>query len=256
VRKLEKIVISIILMILPLGLFAQITAEDIVRLMERNQVHATSRSSGSLVITNSFGERTKTFTVVSEGTDNLLLEFTNKEERGQKILRNKDEIYLYYPKTQAIKRIQGGALKESVFGSDFTYEDLTGEKGILALYDVSFGNEGAIPADIDSKGNPILSPCYHLVLSGKASVAYPFQDLYIDAGRFFTRRAFYKSLNNVPLKQLDVIETRELAGTIFPSRFVMKDLLKNNSTTEFILDAMEIDIPLPADQFSLEKLAF
>ena len=66
--------------------FAQ-SAEQIVRRMEANQRFRTQEAEGSLVITDRFGSRTKTFRSYAEGQERMLLAFTNVEEKGQKILR-------------------------------------------------------------------------------------------------------------------------------------------------------------------------
>ncbi|HEQ71968.1 MAG TPA: outer membrane lipoprotein-sorting protein [Spirochaetia bacterium] len=242
-----RLTIAIVVLV-PALIFAAMTAEEVIRKMEKNQVHQTATSTGRLVITNRFGTKVKTFNVWTEGSDKMLIEFTNKEERGQKILRLADEIYVYYPKAEGVVRLQGGALKESIFGSDFTYEDLTGEKGFLDLYTVAFAASGTVEVEGVS--------CWHLKLSGKKPVAYPFQELWVDAEKFVMRKAVYYALNNTALKELTVEETMTRKGKIFPSRFLMRDLLRQNSTTEFILETIQIDVPLPANQFSLERLKF
>jgi outer membrane lipoprotein-sorting protein len=211
----KRLLGTMCLIALPLFAFAQMKAEEIIKLMEKNEVHSTSKISGKLLITNRFGTKTKTFNAATQGNDKTLIEFTNKEERGQKILRLKDEIYVYYPKSNGVVRLQGGALKESIFGSDLTYEDLTGEKGLLDLYTVEFATAGTEAVDG--------TPCYHLKLTGKAAVAYPFQELWVEASRFVTRKAVYFSLTNQPLKEMDVKTTKELNGKVFPSDILMTD---------------------------------
>ncbi len=183
-----------LLLAAPAAAFAQMTAEQVVRQVEKNEVYSTSTSSGKLLITNRFGTKTKTFTSATQGADKLLIEFTNKEEQGQKILRLGDQIYVYYPRSNSVVRMQGGALKDSIFGSDFTYEDLTGEKSILDLYRVEFAQPAAETVDGVA--------CYHLKLTGKVPVAYPFKELWVETGRFVTRKAVFYSLTNQPLKQM------------------------------------------------------
>jgi hypothetical protein len=94
------------------------------------------------------------------------------------------------------------------------------------------------------------------MLTGVEPVAYPFQELWVDAELFVTRRAIYYSLTKKPLKQMEVKATKQLKGKTFPSHFIMTDVLKKNSSTEFILDTIQIDIPLPANQFTLQRLKF
>ncbi|MBN1798332.1 MAG: outer membrane lipoprotein-sorting protein [Spirochaetales bacterium] len=236
----------------PSILFAQITPEQIIKNAEYNQVHDTSKSTGKMIITNRFGTQQKTFEAVAQGEDNMLLTFTNIEERGQKILRLKDEIYLYFPDAEGLLRLQGGALKESVMGSSFSYEDLTGEKGLLDLYTVSFIE--TTPVQIEISGTSY--SCYHLKLKGKRSVAYPEQELWIDSSNFVVRRAVYKSLSGRALKELVVERVERISGKYVPVQFNMIDKLQKNSQTRFIIENLRINVALRPDEFSLERLSF
>jgi outer membrane lipoprotein-sorting protein len=224
-----------------------LSAEDIVKRMEDNRRFRTEEAEGSLIITDRFGARTKAFLSYAEGEDRMLLAFTNPEEKGQKILRLQDEIYLYFPDAEEVIRLQGAALKESVMGSDFSYEDLTGEKSILDLYNVTL--LGSEPLDGREQ--------YRLELKAKGrGVAYPLQRLWIDAAQFIPRKAEYYALSGRLLKTLEVLETKQVGGRTVMTRAIMRDAMKKNSSTEFRVDQVKIDEPLPRNIFSLEALSW
>jgi outer membrane lipoprotein-sorting protein len=226
--------------------FAQ-SAEDIVRRLEANQRFRTQEAEGALIITDRFGSRTKTFVSYAEGRERMLLAFTNPEEKGQKILRLQDEIYLYFPDAEEVVRLQGSALKEAVMGSDFSYEDLTGEKSLLDLYEVRLlGSE-----KLQGREQHLLE----LKARGRG-VAYPLQKLWVDAVEFIPRRAEYYALSGRLLKTLEVLEVRQVAGRSVMSRAIMRDALKKNSSTEFRVDRVKLDQPLPKNLFSLEALSW
>ena len=133
-----------------------------LKIVSQDQGHdARLIGHGNLVfdffITDRFGSRTKTFILYAEGADKMLIEFTNPEERGQKIMRLEDEIYLYFPDAEEVIRLQGSALKESVMGSDFSYEDMTGEGDLLDQYEVTLLGEQMV----DGRRH------YHLELEAK-----------------------------------------------------------------------------------------
>jgi outer membrane lipoprotein-sorting protein len=220
---------------------------EIVRRMEKNQVHKTAESQGSIVITDRFGPRTKTFKASSMGTDKMLIEFTNLEEAGQKILRSGDEIYLYFPEAEEVIRLQGSGLKDSVMGSDFSYEDLTGEKGLLDLYTVEM--EGS--EKVDGRD------CFILKLTGKKKdIAYPLQRMWVDSELFVTRRASYFSLSGKPLKEMTVSEIREVSGKNIPTRLEMRDLMKKNTSAVFQISKITIDAPIDPKIFTREELSW
>jgi outer membrane lipoprotein-sorting protein len=241
-----------IFLILTFGLIAAlgvsaITAEEIVRNVERNQINEAERIEGSLIISDRFGSRTKTFVSYAAGADKMLLEFTNPEERGQKILRLEDEIYLYFPEAEEVIHLQGSALKESVMGSDFSYEDMTGEGDLLDQYEVTLLGEEMI----DGRKN------YHLELEAKKrGLAYPRQEAWIDAETWVTTRADSYSLSGRLLKEMELGDVRKVAGKYVPHYIIMRDAMKKKSSTEMRIHKIDLQADLPPDIFSLEELTW
>ena len=220
---------------------------EIVQRLEENQVQKTAQFEGSFTITDSFGTRTKTFKAWSSGKDKMLVEFTNPEEAGQKILRISDDIYLYFPEAEEVIHLQGSALKDSVMGSDFSYEDLTGEKGLLDLYTVEAeGNE-----TVDGR------ECYVLKLTGKKKdIAYPVQRLWVDAELFVSRKSTSFSLSGKPIKEMVVKDVRAVAGRNIPVRTELRDLMKKGSLTVFTMAGVKLDLPLSPKLFSRDELSW
>lgn len=224
-----------------------INAEEIIRKMEENQVHGSSYSEGKLLVEDRFGIKESTFRSWSQGEDKMLLEFTSRAERGQKILRTEDEIYLYFPDADDLIRLQGAALRDSVLGSDLSYEDMTGDKGILDSYQVSLLGE----EEVDG------FPCYKIELKATSrDVPYPREIMWVDSKLFVFRRVHRFSLSGRLLKEMQILGLQESHGKIFPVRMLMEDAMKSNSSTEFIMTKVEIDIDLPEDIFSLRELSW
>jgi outer membrane lipoprotein-sorting protein len=241
-----------ILLILALGLTAAlsvsaITAEEIVANVERNEINEEERIEGSMIISDRFGSRVKTFVSYAAGADKMLLEFTNPEERGQKILRLEDEIYLYFPEAEEVIHLQGSALKESVMGSDFSYEDMTGEGDLLDQYKVTLLGEQMI----DGRKH------YHLELEAKKrGLAYPKQEAWVDAEYWVMTRANSYSLSGRLLKEMELGDIRKVAGKYVPHYIIMRDAMKKNSSTEMRIEAIDLRADLPPDIFSLEELTW
>jgi outer membrane lipoprotein-sorting protein len=229
------------------SMISALTAEEILREMESNRVHRTETAEGSMIITDRFGSRTKTFELYAEGEGKMLIKFTNPEERGQKIMRLNEEIYLYFPDAEEVIRLRGSALKESVMGSDFSYEDMTGERELLDLYRPRL-------LDTVTEGGRKL---YVLELEARErGVAYPRQKIWVDAENLVLSRAEYYALSNRLLKSLEVLEVMRVAGKAVPSRMIMRDEMKKSSSTEFVVSSLRVDEPLPPGVFSLESLSW
>ena len=242
----------ILLLILTFGLLAAlnvsaITAEEIVKNVERNEINEAERIDGSMIISDRFGSRTKTFISYASGSDKMLLEFTNPEERGQKILRLEDEIYLYFPEAEEVIHLQGSALKESVMGSDFSYEDMTGEGELLDQYAVTLLGEESIEG----------RKHYHLELKArKRGLAYPKQEAWIDAETWVMTRANAYSLSGRLLKEMELGDIRVVAGKYVPHYIIMRDAMKKKSSTEMRIEVIDLAAELPPDIFSLEELTW
>ena len=231
----------------PLTVAAQ-SAEQFIRNMEANQVHDTSIIEGRIIITDRFGERASDFITYNRGTEDSLLEFTSAAERGQKVLRTSDEIYLFYPDAAEIIRIQGAALRESLLGSDVSYEDMTGNRGLLDDYRVTISGTDTV------NGAP--TTIVELRATSASDVAYPRQLLWIDNKDYVLLKAEQYALSGKLLKVTETQETTVQQGKIFPIRQTIEDKLKRNSQTEVVFETIRIDASLPRNIFSLEELSF
>ncbi len=244
---MKRFALLICIALLPAVSAAAQSAEEIIQRLEANQTHETSRVEGRMVIHDRFGRRTTEFIMFARGTDDALIEFTSAEEAGQKVLRTGDEIYLYYPDASELIRLQGAALRQSMLGSDVSYEDMTGNRGYLDTYDVRVTDR----EEIDG------SPCHVLELEATSrDVAYPRQKLWVDAELYVMRKAEQYALSGRLLKVMEVEELMREEGKIFPSHITIRDQLKQDTRTEFIIEEARINIDLPNRIFSVEELTW
>jgi outer membrane lipoprotein-sorting protein len=224
-----------------------LTAEEIIDRMEENQTHETGIYEGEMIITDRFGDRRSSFKVWAQGTEYTLIEFTSREEAGQKVLRTENEIYLYYPDAAETIRLQGAALRESMLGSDVSYEDMTGGKGLRDSYSFTLLEEERVDG----------RDCYQIEMNAKSrNVAYPKQIIWVDKEQFVMRRSHQFALSGRLLKETEVLETAEIEGLIFPVRYRITDKMKRSSGTEFRLINPQVNVPLPRGIFSLEELSW
>jgi outer membrane lipoprotein-sorting protein len=169
----------LISLLIPVTAFA-LTGEEIIRKADDMQVFDTSEAIGEMRIKDRFGIKTSTFKSWSRGTDESLIEFTSLAERGQKILRTEDELYLYYPDAEELIRMQGSMLRQSMLGSDVSYEDMTGGKDRISQYDVVLEGEENV------KGHA----CYVLMMTAKVrTVPYPKEKVWVDKETFIVWKA-------------------------------------------------------------------
>ncbi len=244
--KIVRKLLFVILILVPLSLFS-ITPEEIIERLEDNIVFDTSYMEGSMIIHDRFGEKVSTFIGYSEGTDNSLIEFTSVEEEGMKILRTENEIYLFYPEAEELIRMQGDALKDSILGSDISYEDMTGGKSLLDSYNVTLDGTETIDG----------SECYIVTMIAKTNdVPYYKQTMWVDTDNFIYRQVHKYSRSGRLIKEISISDIRNINGQYISFYMVLVDTLKSNSSTEFIIDELEIDERLPRNIFSLDELTW
>ncbi len=222
-------------------------AASIVRRMEANQVFETSRFEAKLSVTNSFGTTENDFTTWQRRGGDTLIEITSGPDRGQKVLRQGRNIYLFYPDADEVIWLKGSALKNSMMGSDFSYEDLTDDRTILDRYSATLEGEQ------DFAGRP----CWRLTLTAKTrSETYTKQELWVDKETDVALHGIYYSASGKALRDMVASDVRTVGGKRVPFKTVMKDLLKRNSATEMAIARAEIDIPIPERYFNREQLSW
>lgn len=233
------------------GLAAQtaggLTAEALVAKLDRNESGTSTHFVGTITVEDRYGIKASGFESWSQGADQSLVVFTSGEEKGQKILRKGDTIYVAYPDADKPVKIQGAALKDSVAGSDFSYEDMAGDRSYAARY------TPRIVAEETRDG----VECAVLELKArKSGLAYPLLKVWIALSDFSVRKMEKYSLNNRLLKTLDVLAVIQSSGRTIPSKTVMADALKTKSKTLFEVSKAELDLKVDAKLFSLEELTW
>lgn len=243
----RRTLLMIALLLFAVASLSAVTAEEIIRALDANTSFASSHSRGTIITVDRLGERTSTFEAWSKGDATSLIEFTSLAERGQRILRTGSSLYLYYPEADQLIRLQGAALRQSVLGSDLSYEDMTREGSTLASYDATLVGEESIAS----------SRCWIVELVAKSrNSAYPIQTLWVDQELSVVRKGVYATAAGRALKEMEVIALMEVGGITMAKESRVVDLLKRGSSTTMRVDSIEIDIPLPDALFSLENLSW
>ena len=240
------LILALLLFSIPAMLFA-LSADEIIQETDRLSTFETTYSTGSIQTTDRFGTKTSLFKSWTQGKKDSLIEFTSKAERGQKILRIEGSLYLFYPDAEQLIRMQGAALRQSMLGSDISYEDMTEEKNTLDNYTATL--EGLETF----KG----SECYVLTLTAKTkSVAYPIQKIWVDKESFLVWKAEYSTQAGRLLKEMEVLETFQTGDRVLPAKSKIEDKMKKDSFTVMSVDSFEANPKLDKSIFTLENLTW
>ena len=230
-----------------LGQSDNMTVQDIIKAMDHN-LNAKSRVMTSKMIVH--GRRTSR-TIESRnwvvGIDQAFTEYLSPpREAGTKMLKLYDKLWIYSPQTDRVIQISGHMLRQSVMGSDMSYNDMMEDRPLEELYEATL--EGSVL--IDGRDHWIM----HLEAKVKG-LSYPKRRAWIDKEYLLPMKEELYGKSGKLLKTSTMDGIKKVQGRWFPSRFIFKDELKRNSKgTEWHIDDIEFDLDIPESRFSKAKL--
>jgi len=238
-----KILISILSFAFLLGQSNDMSVQDIIRAMDEN-LNAKSRVLTSKMVVH--GRRTSR-TIESKnwviGIDLAFTEYLSPpREKGTKMLKLGDKLWTYSPQTDRVIQISGHMLRQSVMGSDMSYNDMMEDRPLIELYEATL--EGSV--EIDGRDHWIM-----LLEAKVKGLSYPKRRAWIDKEYLLPTKEELYAKSGKLLKTSTMDGIKKVQGRWFPSRFVFKDELKRNSKgTEWVIDEIEFDSVIPESRFS------
>jgi outer membrane lipoprotein-sorting protein len=181
------------------------------------------------------------------GIDQAFTEYLSPpREAGTKMLKLYDKLWTYSPQTDRVIQISGHMLRQSVMGSDMSYNDMMEDRPLEELYKATL--EGSVL--IDGRDHWIM----HLEAKAKG-LSYPKRRAWIDKEYLLPMKEELYAKSGKLLKTSTMDGIKKIQGRWFPSRFIFKDELKRNSKgTEWHIDDIEFDAEIPKSRFSKAKL--
>jgi outer membrane lipoprotein-sorting protein len=166
-------------------------------------------------------------------------------EAGTKMLKLGGELWTYTPSSDRIIKISGHMLRQSVMGSDLSYEDMMEDRELSDIYD----------AEVTGEDNVLERPCWVLTLTASVpDIAYFTRELWVDQARNIVLRENRYGKSGTLLKTTEVLEVERRDGRWVATRAVFKDALKSGDGTEFSISSIEFDTDIPDYIFSKAAL--
>ena len=177
------------------------------------------------------------------GTDLAFTEYLSPPRAaGTKMLKLGEKLYTYSPQTDRVIQVSGHMLRQSVMGSDMSYNDMMEDRPMEELYKATI--EGS--AKVDGRDHWIM------VLDAKVKgLSYPKRRSWVDKEYLLPIKEELYAKSGKLLKTASLKGIKKIQGRWFPSKFVYKDELKRNSKgTEWIIDNIEFNKKIPDSRFS------
>ncbi|PKP38349.1 MAG: outer membrane lipoprotein-sorting protein [Bacteroidetes bacterium HGW-Bacteroidetes-14] len=226
-----------------------INGQDGKEILERIDQNLSSKNriiESSMTIHGRRSSRTITSRSWTEGDKKSFTEYlTPASEAGTKMLKLDGQLWIYTPSADRTIQISGHLLRQSVMGSDLSYEDMMDDRKLSDVYNVTVTGKDTL-----QKRDVLV-----LELVAKVSdVAYYKQKMWIDAERFVPLRQEMYARSGQLLKRTELTDVKKIQNRWYPSKVVYKDMLKDGKGTEFVTTSIKFDQSIPDHIFSKASL--
>jgi len=203
-------------------------------------------STSEMVIQGRRGSRSIKSKSWLQGMDKSFTEYlAPAREKGTKMLKLEDQLWIYMPSTDRIIKISGHMLRQSVMGSDLSYEDFMEDPELSKLYEAKVVAEEVF----------LERPCWVLELTSKGGdIAYHSRKIWVDKERFVSLKEERFAKSGKLLKTFTVMKVSRIKNRWIPTQVVFKDELKSGKGTEFFLESIELNANIPEHIFTKASL--
>jgi len=209
------------------------SGKEILDKVDQNMASKSQIVTSKMIIHGQRSSRTIEAKTWTEGEKRSFTEYlAPAREKGTKMLKLEDELWIYSPSTDRIIKISGHMLRQSVMGSDLSYEDMMDNSKLLEDYDAT-----VTETVMFNETN-----CWVLELQAKtADVNYQIRKIWVDKDRFIPLKEEMYAKSGKLLKKTELSDIKKIGNRWYPMRIVFKDMLKKGDGTEFIVDEIEFD---------------
>jgi outer membrane lipoprotein-sorting protein len=219
-----------------MSLFAQ-SGREILQRVDENTVVTSASYDATMVISLGGTVREKRFTGYAEGKERAYMEFTYPaRDKGTRFLKIHEEMWMYLPAVEKATKIAGHMLRQSMMGSDFSYDDVLENEKLIEFYEVELTGTDTIDGE----------QCYVLELTAKVpDVSYYSRKLWVDKSRYVTLKAELFAKSGKLLKEITISAFKNIGRYRFPTSIKMVNKLRQDTYTELLLDNVKLDVQIP-----------
>ena len=222
------------------------SGEAILRKVDQNISSKNRVFESTMIIHGRRSTRSITSKSWSEGDKKSFSEYLSPAaEAGTKMLKLEGQLWIYTPSADRTIQISGHMLRQSVMGSDLSYEDMMDDRKLTDIYDSKVTGKDTL------QGRDVIV----LELTARLTdVAYHRQKMWIDAERFVPLRQEMYAKSGQLLKRMELSNVERIQGRWFPKTMIYKDMLKEGKGTEFRITKIQFDAAIPEHIFSKASL--
>ena len=245
IRFKHTIQIVVLLLLTNSILWAQPSGQEILDRIDANMSADTRYVKSQMVIHGPRSSRTIESESWGQGKSSFTEYLAPAREKGTKMLKLEDQLWIYSPSTDRTIQISGHMLRQSVMGSDLSYEDMMDDRKLSELYDAGvIGSETIGDSD-----------CWILEMKAmEEDVAYQMRKLWVDKNKYIPLKEELYAKSGKLLKMMELSNITQHGSRWYPGKMTFKDMLKKGAGTEFIIDEIEFDMEIPEHLLSKAAL--
>jgi outer membrane lipoprotein-sorting protein len=220
--------------------------EAILRRADENMGSDNKITTSSMIIHGRRGSRSVRSRSWIRGRTESFTEYLDPpRDKGTKMLKLQDQLWTYTPAADRTILISGHMLRQSVMGSDLSYEDMMEDPRLTSLYSATVAGEETLEG----------RACWVLDLVSRGEdIAYFRRKIWVDKERYVVLREERFAKSGKLLKTTEVTSVERQGGRWVPARIIFKDALKEGEGTEFVLESIEFDADIPDYMFTKASL--
>jgi len=227
-------------------LLAPPTAEEVIKKVDANMFSETSIVESDMIIYGKRSDRTISSRGYSRGKyDNFTEYLAPDREKGTKMLKLKDYLWIYSPSSDRTIQLSGHMLRQSVMGSDLSYEDMMEERKLLDMYNATIEGEEVLD------GRKV----WRLNLIAKVDDAtYHSRKVWIDQERYVPLKEELFAKSGQLLKKTVFTDVKQVGKRWYPFKINYKDMLKDGKGTDFVMKSIKFNVEIPDEIFTKASL--
>jgi Outer membrane lipoprotein-sorting protein len=218
-------------------------------ILDKVDANMSSKSrilTAKMEINSARGTRTMESKSWASGTEKSFTEYlAPAREKGTKMLKLQNQLWIYSPATDRVIQISGHMLRQSVMGSDMSYEDMMTDRPLLEQYKAEVTGEETLDG----------RKCWVVSLTAIVpDINYNSQKMWVDEERNVPLRVELFAKGGKLLKRITFSDVQRIQNRWYPKTFVYKDVLKDGKGTKMTIEDMQLDVTIPASVFNMGNL--
>ncbi|MBN2829704.1 MAG: outer membrane lipoprotein-sorting protein, partial [Candidatus Cloacimonetes bacterium] len=152
-----------------------------------------------------------------------------------------DKLWIYDPSSDRTIQLSGNMLRQSVMGSDLSYEDFMEETKLQDMYNATVTGEETLNG----------KACWIVDLKAvNEDVSYTRRVLWVDKESYLAMKEERYAKSGKLLKTAVINEVMTVEGRFYPKSMTFKDELKKGEGTELIIDEISFNSKIPEFYFT------